>query len=65
MEVDDGLPLLGGEPVVARDQRVVLVGLAVPLAPGEELPPGDADPADEPIGRDLCLLRPLPDEVND
>jgi len=65
MEADD-LPLLFVEqPVVARDKRIVLVGLAVPLLPLEELATCDADPCDEAIGSDLGLRGPGADEVDD
>jgi hypothetical protein len=41
VEVHDRLPLPILDPEVARHQRVVLVGLAVPVLPGEELAPSD------------------------
>lgn len=65
MEGDDRVPLLVGEPMVTRNQGVVLVRFAVPFSPFVELPAGDTDPADEPIGSDLRLLRPFADEVDD
>jgi hypothetical protein len=38
VEVEDGLLLFGGEPVIAGDAPVVLVGLPVALFPRVELP---------------------------
>ena len=43
----------------------MLVDLAVALTPIEELAPGDADPADESVGRNLGLLGPVANEIND
>src|SRR5207244_8353208 len=43
----------------------VLVDLAIASLPVEELAPGDADPGDEVLHRDLGLLRPPRDEVDD
>ena len=51
VEVEDGrlLPVL--EPPIAGDQRVVLVGQAVAVAPVVELAGGDPEPGDEPSRR--------------
>src|SRR5215208_16201 len=65
VEVEDGLLLVRQEPVVAWDQGIVLVGLAVALAPVEELAAADADPGDEPVGGNLGLRRPVANEVDD
>ena len=43
-EVEDGLFLLGFEPVIARDPSVVLVDLAVAVLPGVPLGSGQAEP---------------------
>lgn len=65
MEGDDGLLLLVGEPVVPWDGRVVLVGLAVALAPIEELAASDAEPGDEALGGELGLFGPDANEIDD
>jgi hypothetical protein len=65
VEQHDLLALFGLEPVVAGDERVVLVRLAIPLPPVEELTARHVDPPDESVGRDLGLFRPRADEVDD
>jgi len=65
MKIEDGLLLFGGEPVIAGDAPVVLVGLPVALFPRVELPAMDADPRDEAAYGDLCPLGPLRGEVDD
>jgi len=65
VEVEDGLLLFGGEPVVAGDAPIVLVGLPVALFPRVELPAMDADPRDEAAYGDLRPLGPLGSEVDD
>jgi len=65
MEVEDGLLLLGLEPVVARDPGVVLVGLAVAVLPGVPLGGGQAQPQEEAGDGDAGLAGPAVDEVND
>src|ERR1700682_5824511 len=65
MEGNDGLALLVSKPMISRNEGVVFVGFAVPFAPCVELPPRDADPTDEAVGRDFRLLRPISDEVDD
>jgi hypothetical protein len=57
------LPLL--QPKVPGNPTVVLIDLAVPLAPAVELAGRDVEPPDEPPGADLGLLRPAPDEIHD
>lgn len=64
MEGNDGLILLVGEPVVPGHGGVVLVGLAVALAPVEELAASDAEPGDEALSSELGL-GPGPNEVDD
>src|SRR5690348_10418752 len=44
---------------------VMLIDLAVALAPVVELAGRDVQPPDEPPGADLGLLRPAPDEIYD
>src|SRR5262249_8759296 len=65
MEVEDGLFLLGFEPVVAWHPGVVFVDFAIAFLPVVELALGDVDPGDETLGGDLCCVRPGPDEVDD
>jgi hypothetical protein len=65
MEVDDGLALLGFEPVVARDPGVVLVDLAVAVLPGVPLAGDDTDPGQEAGDDDAGLVGPGVDEIND
>ena len=47
------------------DPGVVFVHLAVAFAPVVELAGRDSQPADEAAGRELCLLRPAVDEIDD
>src|SRR5215471_11624251 len=61
VEVDDGLLLLGLEPVVAREQGVVLVGLAVAVLPGVPLGSGDPQPKQEGQRGDAGLVGPALD----
>jgi hypothetical protein len=65
MEVQDGLSLLGLEPVVARDPGVVLVGLAVAVLPGMPLGGGQAEPEQEAGDGNAGLLGPAVDEIDD
>lgn len=61
VEVDNRLAFPRLEPMVARDLSVVLVGLAVPLAPVVERPFGDPQPLEELLGGDVGFGFP---EVN-
>src|SRR6516164_10902547 len=65
MERNDRLlfPIL--QPKVPGNPAVMLVDLAVSLAPAVELAGRDIKPLDEPPGADLGLCRPAPDEVHD
>jgi len=65
LEVEDGLLLLGVEPVVAGDPGVVLVDLAVAVLPRVPLGGGQAEPQEEAGNRDAGLVGPAVDEVND
>src|SRR5262249_35192735 len=65
LEVEDGLLLVGLEPMVARDPGVVLVGLAVALLPGVPLGGGEVQPAQEAGDGDAGLAGPVVDEVDD
>jgi hypothetical protein len=64
VEVEDRLLLQLGEPVVARDPGVVLVGLAVAVLPGVPLAGGDADPEQEARDGDAGLVGPAADEID-
>ena len=57
------LPIL--QPKIPGNPAVMLIDLAVPLAPAVELAGRDVEPPDEPPGADLGLLRPVPDEIYD
>src|SRR4051812_38682839 len=65
MEVEDGLLLLGVEPVVAWDPGVVLVGLAVAVLPGVPLGGGQAEPEQEAGDGKAGLAGPAVDEIDD
>jgi hypothetical protein len=65
MEGEDGLSLLGFEPVVARDPGVVLVGLAVAVLPRVPLGGGDPEPQEEASDGDARLAGPAVDEIDD
>ena len=54
-----------GEPVVAWHPGVVLVDLAEALFPVVELAGADADPGQEATGRDVGLVAPGADEIDD
>ena len=57
------LPLL--QPKVPGNPAVMLIDLAVSLAPAVELAGRDVQPSDELPGTDLSLLRPAPHEIYD
>jgi hypothetical protein len=65
VEVEDGLLLPSLEPVVAWDQGVVLIDLAVALAPVVELARAQAEPADESLDGQFGAVGPVVDEVDD
>src|SRR5262245_19755862 len=62
--VDDRLPLARVQPMIQRHQRIVLVRLAVPLPPVEELPMSDPEPAHHPRDRQLRPGTELPHEIH-
>jgi hypothetical protein len=64
-EVDDALALLGLDPVIARDERVVLVGLAVAADPAPVLAAGERDAVEEPAGGQFGQLGVVVHEVED
>ena len=65
MEVEDGLLLLGFQPVVARDPGVVLVGLAVAALPGVPLGGSQAEPEQEAGDGDAGFAGPAVDEIDE
>jgi hypothetical protein len=65
VEVEDRLLLPGFQPIVAGDQRVVLVDLAVALPPIVKLARAQREPTDEPFDGQLGAIRPMVDEVDD
>ena len=65
MERDDRLLLPLLQPKVPGNPTIVLIHASVALAPAVKLAGGDAEPADEPPGADLGLLRPAPDKLHD
>jgi hypothetical protein len=65
MERNDGLLLPLLQPEVPGNPAVMLVDLAVPLAPAVELAGCDVEPRDEPPDADLSFFRPAPDEIYD
>src|SRR5271166_529070 len=65
MKIDDRLLLPLLQPKISGNPTVVLVHLAVSVAPVVELAGPDAEPFDEPPGADPGLLRPAPDEIHD
>jgi hypothetical protein len=65
VEVNNGLFLVGFEPVVAGDPGVVLVGLAVAVLPGVPLGGGQAEPEQEASDGDAGFAGPAVDEVDE
>ena len=63
--VDDGLLLPIQKPPVAGYPAIVLIDAAVPLAPVVELAGADADPGDEPLGRNFSPFRPVADVIDE
>jgi hypothetical protein len=65
MKVDDApsFPIL--QPMIARDERVVLVGLAVALLPVVIFGAGEPDPGDQLQGADRGARRPALNEIDD
>ena len=64
-EGTDAFFLAVGEPVVARDPGVVLIDLAEAALPVVELAGADADPGEEATSRDVGLVAPGADEIDD
>ena len=63
-EVADACDFVLGEPVIARHPSVVLVDFAETLNPVVILAGADADPGEETRDRDLGLVRPGADEID-
>ena len=64
VEVQDGLFLLGKEPVIARDLGVVLVGFSVAQKPVVKLMARDAEPTCEPSQGKLGAIGQRPEEID-
>lgn len=64
-KADDGGLFLGGRPVVAGDQGVVLVGLAVAPLPAVELARGELQPGQQTSLGQLGQLADAPQPVDD
>src|SRR5215472_11375332 len=65
VERNDRLLLPIVQPKVLGNPAVMLIHLAVPLAPAVELAGRNVEPPDETPGADLGLPRPAPDEIHD
>src|SRR4051794_2166187 len=65
MKIHDCLLLPILQPEIPRNPAIVLVHLAIALAPVVELTGRDAEPSNESPGADLSLVRPAPDEIHD
>src|ERR1700722_4642807 len=50
---------------IARHQRAVFIGQAIPDAPVVKLARGDSQPGDEPPGWDLGTLGPIGEVIDD
>jgi hypothetical protein len=64
MEFDNGLFLFVGEPMIARDLGIVLIRFAITASPLVEGTAVNLGPVQQCAQRDLCLLRPRTDGVN-
>ena len=64
-EGDDLAFLLFGKPVVAWHPGIVLVDFAIAFSPVVELAGAQRDPVEETAGRDLGLVAPGADEVDE
>src|SRR3954465_15526246 len=65
MKIHDCLLLPILQPEIPRNPAIVLVHLAIALAPVVALTGRDAEPSNESPGADLSLVRPAPDEIHD
>jgi hypothetical protein len=65
MKIENGLPLVRFEPMVSRNESVVLVDLAESFLPVVKLARRDADPGDDLPLRDLGLLGPTANVITD
>ena len=61
----DAVLLVVGKPVVAGDEGVMLVDFAEALFPVVELAGGKSDPGEEATSRDVGLVAPVADEIDD
>jgi hypothetical protein len=64
-ENTDALFLVIGEPMIARYPGVVLIDLAEAAFPVVELAGADADPAEKTRDRNLGLVAPRANEIDD
>ena len=64
-ELADAGDFVLGEPVIARHPGVVLIDLAEAVDPVVVLAAGDAEPGHEARDRDVGLLRPGADEIDE
>jgi hypothetical protein len=64
MKGEDGLFLVGREPMVARNPAVVLVHFAVTLFPVVELAGLNPQPSDDLFGRKASAVRPITNIVD-
>jgi hypothetical protein len=51
--------------MIARHPGIVLIDFAEAMLPVVELARADADPGQEATSRDLGLVAPVPDEIDD
>src|SRR6516225_7300248 len=65
MKADNGYLFPRLQPMIARNQSVVLVGFAVTITPGVKLAPAQTDPGHKLQGADLGAFRPVSDENHD
>lgn len=65
MKIENGLPLVRFEPMVSRNESVVLVDLAEAFLPVLKLARRDTDPGDDLPLRDLSLLGPTANVITD
>ena len=61
----DALFLVAGEPVIAWDEGVVLVDFSEAIFPVVELAGGDGEPGDEATSRQIGLVAPVANEIDD
>lgn len=65
VEFKDRLLLLAGQPPIARHQAIVLVSLAVTVAPLVEFAGAQLEPGEQPLLRKLGAILPVLDVIDD